>query len=105
MTQPPPPPGVPGYPHGYPYPPQRRTNTMAILALVLALVFAPVGIILGHMARKQIRETGEDGDGLALTGIIIGYVLTGMLVLFCIGYVLLFVVLFGTMGLAAAGAP
>lgn len=102
MTQPPPPPGVPGYPPGYHYPPQRGTNTMAILALVLSLVFAPVGIILGHLARKQIRETGEDGDGLALAGMIIGYVLTGLGLLLCVGYVLFFVIIVGTVATAGA---
>ena len=33
------------------------------------------------MARKQIQETGQDGDGLALAGIIIGWILTGLSVL------------------------
>jgi len=45
---------------------------MAILALVLAFVLAPAGIVLGVIARKQIRQTGEEGDGLALAGIIVG---------------------------------
>jgi hypothetical protein len=71
---------MPGYgpPVGYAPPPQygRPTNTMAILALVMAFVFAPVGLILGIIARKQIARTGEDGDGLALAGIIVGGVIT-----------------------------
>ena len=67
----------------------RGTNTMAIVSLILSLVglvtgiTAPIGAVLGHMARKQIRETGEEGDGLALAGIIIGWVLTGLFVLAC----------------------
>src|SRR5215468_2355187 len=56
----------------------KGTNTMAILALVLAFVFSPLGIIFGHIGRKQIRERGEQGDGLALAGMIIGYVATGL---------------------------
>jgi len=76
---------------------------MAILALVLALVFAPVGIILGHIARKQIRETGEDGDGLALAGLIIGYVLTGITVVGCLGYVIFVVAIFGSIAATSAG--
>jgi hypothetical protein len=60
----------------------RPTNTMAILALVMAFVFAPAGLILGIIARKQIRQTGEDGDGLALAGIIIGGIVTALYVLF-----------------------
>lgn len=81
---PPPPPG--GYPppgHGYPagfggygYPPPRTTNTMAILALVCAFVFAPLGIVFGHLSLSQIKKTGEDGRALAIAGLIIGYLLT-----------------------------
>jgi fatty acid desaturase len=51
---------------------RRPTNTLAILALVMAFAFPPAGLVLGIIARKQIRETGEEGDGLALAGIIIG---------------------------------
>jgi hypothetical protein len=57
------------------------TNGMAIAALVAssALVLscmplAIIGAILGHIARRQIRERGESGDGLALAGIIIGWI-------------------------------
>jgi hypothetical protein len=95
-----------GYPpppyYGYP-PPPRGTNTMAILALVFAFVFAPAAIVLGHIARKQIRETGEDGDGMALAGMIIGYVFTGLTVLFCVAYVLFIVIYAGAM--FATGGP
>lgn len=92
---PPPPPGYgpPGYPPpGYGYPPpafyRPPTNTMAILALVFAFVFAPVGIVLGVMARKQIRQTGEEGDGLALAGIIVGSIFTAIIVLMIIFWII-----------------
>jgi hypothetical protein len=86
----------PGYaPPGYPppgYPPVyvRPTNTMAILALVMAFVFAPTGLILGIVARKQIRETGEDGDGLALAGIIVGGIVTAIFVFFMVLWIIAF---------------
>lgn len=52
-----------------------KTNTMAIAAFVVSLVAcAPIGIIMGHVARRQIRETGEQGAGFALAAIIIGWV-------------------------------
>lgn len=73
----------PGYPPMYP----RQTNTMAILALVLAFVFAPAGLVLGIVARKQIRQTGEDGDGLALAGIIVGGIATALFALMIIFFV------------------
>ena len=79
--------------HGYP-PPPRGTNILAILALVFAFVFAPAAIVMGHIARKQIQQTGEEGDGLALAGLIMGYVFTGLTLLFCVGYVV-FVVIMG----------
>ena len=82
-----PPPGY-GYPPPYPVygPPTNAaysppTNPMAIAALVCALTIAPVGLGLGIAARKQIRRTGEQGDGLALAGIIIGGIVTGIWVL------------------------
>ncbi len=58
-------------------------NTMAIVALVMALVFPPAGIVCGHIAKKQIAASGEDGGGLANAGLIVGYIYTGILVLFC----------------------
>ncbi|NYF56732.1 DUF4190 domain-containing protein [Micromonospora purpureochromogenes] len=79
-----------GYP-GAAYPgygqPVAKTNSMAIAALVLSLVgfasciTAPVGAILGHVAMKQIRQTGEGGEGMAKAAIIVGWILTGLLLL------------------------
>ena len=63
---------------------------MAILALVLAFVFAPAGLILGIIARKQIRQTGEDGDGLALAGIIVGGIFTAIFVLLIVFWIIAF---------------
>jgi hypothetical protein len=66
-----PPPGYGwGPPPGYGW--RRPTNTMAILALVFIFVFAPASLVFGLVARGQIRRTGEDGDGMALAGIIVG---------------------------------
>ncbi|MFR9777108.1 DUF4190 domain-containing protein [Micromonospora sp. MS34] len=79
-----------GYPPAYPAygPPPTRTNGMAIAALALSLIgitsciTAPIGAILGHVALKQIRERGEQGEGMAKAGIIIGWILTALMVLF-----------------------
>ena len=68
-----PPPQYP--PPQYPYP-QPRTNALAIASLVCALLFAPLGIVFGHLSLSQIRRSGEDGRGLALAGLVIGYVVT-----------------------------
>jgi hypothetical protein len=72
-----------GQPYPPPYAPVTSTNTMAILALVFAFIFAPASIVLGHIAKKQIRQTGEQGDGLATAGLWLGYIFTGLYVAFC----------------------
>jgi hypothetical protein len=85
----------------------RPTNGLAIAALVCSLagfliaISFPVGAIMGHIARRQIQQTGEQGDGMALAAIIVGWIGTGLLVLCCGGY-LLFIV--GMFGLGASGA-
>ena len=71
----------PSYPQsGYPAP---STNGLAIAALVLSIVgWVPCGVgsvvavILGFVARSQIRQSQgrQGGDGLALAGIILGFV-------------------------------
>jgi hypothetical protein len=48
-------------------------NTMAIAALVFAVLFAPAGIVMGHVAKRQIRRTGESGSAIATVALFIGY--------------------------------
>src|SRR6516165_9249370 len=68
----------------------RETNGYAIASLACGLaqfVFGPLAtipaIVFGHMARYQIKRTGEQGDGLALAGLILGWttVILGILFL------------------------
>jgi hypothetical protein len=74
-----------GYP-AYPYPVARKTNGLAIASLVVSIasffvcagLIGFVGAILGHVARKQIAERGEDGAGMAKAGIIIGWIATAI---------------------------
>jgi len=59
-----------------PYPPPSPTsvagtNMCAVLSLVLAFVFAPAGLVLGIVALRQTRRTGEGGRGLAWAGLVI----------------------------------
>ena len=56
------------------------TNGMAIAALVLAFVFFPLGIVLGHLARGQIKRSGEGGRGLATAALILGYLQAAVIV-------------------------
>jgi hypothetical protein len=73
--------GTPGY--GQPWGPVAPTNTLAILALVFAFIFSPAAIVLGHLAKRQIRQTGEQGEGMATAGLWLGYIFTGLYVGFC----------------------
>jgi hypothetical protein len=59
------------------------TNMMAILSLVFAFVFAPAGIVLGHIAKRQLKTSGENGAGLASAGLVLSYIFTGLAVLAC----------------------
>jgi Domain of unknown function (DUF4190) len=65
-----------------PYPPPlaARTNGMAIGALIAGILFftwigAVLAVVLGHLARGQIRRAGgwQRGDGLAVAGLVLGY--------------------------------
>lgn len=58
-------------------PPQRQprseTNTLATLSVVFAFVFAPAGVVLGHLGLGQIADTGERGYDRALIGTTLSY--------------------------------
>lgn len=50
-------------------------NVLSIISLVTSILWISlVGIITGHIALSQIKRTGEQGRGLAIAGLIIGYV-------------------------------
>jgi peptidyl-prolyl cis-trans isomerase B (cyclophilin B) len=57
---------------------------MAIAALITSFFVSILGIILGFVALNQIKTSGEQGRGLALAGIIIGFVAVGITVLIII---------------------
>ncbi|GAA1125828.1 hypothetical protein GCM10009651_06220 [Microbacterium natoriense] len=55
-------------------PAPRPTNGLAIATLILGICgFAILPVILGHIALRQIRERGDAGTGLAITGLVLGY--------------------------------
>jgi hypothetical protein len=97
-----PPPAAPAYgaQGGYtPYPTGPKTNTLAIISLIASLAgifIVPfigqiVGVITGHMGLKQIKERGENGRGLALAGLIIGYVTLALTIIATIVLIIVFV--------------
>jgi len=63
-----------------PVAPVPPTNGLAIGSMVCGFAgivtfgFAAIpAVILGHIARSQIKQTGEPGDGMAVTGLVLGY--------------------------------
>jgi hypothetical protein len=76
-----------------------RTSTLATIALILGAlswflipIIGGIGaVITGHMARNEIRRSGGQisGDGLALAGLVLGYLNVGLAGLAVIGFCLL----------------
>jgi hypothetical protein len=84
-------PAGPVMPYGY-YPQVIQvptTNGLAVGSLVCGILeiftlgFAAIpAVILGHVARGQIKQTGERGDGMAVAGLVLGYLgIAGWLIL------------------------
>jgi hypothetical protein len=49
-------------------------NGMAIASLVTSVIgLSLIGVILGHISLSQIKRTGEQGNVLAIIGVILGY--------------------------------
>ena len=89
--------------------PVARTNGYAIASLACGLgqfMVGPLGtipaIVFGHMARSQIRRTGEQGAGLALIGLVLGW---GAVILGIIGLAAAFAFLARAGGPAPAQMP
>jgi hypothetical protein len=104
QTPPPPPPqygAAPGYGQT-PYVPPRPTNAMALASMIVSLagivtaIGFPIGAVLGHVALKQVRESGEQGESYAKTGIIVGWIGTGLMALCVLGYIALFATIITT---------
>lgn len=65
--------------------PAESTNPWAIASLVLGLCATAIfAVIAGHIALSQIKRTGERGGGLAIAGLILGY----LEILFYVGLVI-----------------
>lgn len=76
-----------------------QTNSNAVLCIVLgtvAMIIPLIGIVTGIMGiiyyrktKQAIAETGEEGEGLAITGLvfsIVGLALQVLLILIFIGF-------------------
>jgi len=75
----------------------RRTNSLAIAALCCAIgqvIAGPLAgiasIVLGAMSLKQIQVSGEEGRGMAITGLVLGIAGLILFVFFVIFAIALF---------------
>ena len=65
----------------YGQPPAAKTNTLAIVSLIASIagivilwgIGSIAGVICGHISLSQIKKTGEQGRGMAIAGLIVGY--------------------------------
>ena len=51
---------------------------LGIAISICALGLLTAAIVVGHLARREIRVTGQRGAGLALAGMLIGYIVFGI---------------------------
>jgi Domain of unknown function (DUF4190) len=80
--------------------PAKPTSTTAIISLVsgilgwtlLPFLGSVVAIVCGHMARAEIKRSNGmiDGDGMAIAGLILGWLSVALAVLSVIGIILFF---------------
>jgi hypothetical protein len=90
-----------GAPYGYSAPPEK--NALGVWSLVLGVLSlvmlfsclvgflaAIPAVITGHLSRKAVREGQADNGGLALAGIITGWVTIGLTILVIAGFAVLF---------------
>ena len=75
--------------------PVDRTNSLAVASLVCGigqflvplLPTSILAIVFGHVARGQIRRSGEKGDGLARAGLVLGWAGVALAVLALVVFV------------------
>jgi Domain of unknown function (DUF4190) len=63
---------------------------MAVASMILGILWiywigSILALVFGYIARNQIRERGEGGSGMAVAGIVLGWVGVGILGLVLLG--------------------
>lgn len=91
----------------------KKDSSLAVASLVCGLLgwtFVPVlgaiaAIITGHMAKKEIRESNGmlSGDGMALAGLLLGYISLGLLVMGIICFLVFFFAIASTASYDVSG--
>lgn len=86
------PPGAAPYGQPTPTPPGR---VLSIVGLVLAVVAAPIGLVISIVAAVKLGRAGQP-KGLAIAGIIVGAIITIFWIIAIIFFVAVFANIFGT---------
>jgi hypothetical protein len=68
------------------------TNGLAVASLVLGIIWlywlgSILAVIFGHVALSQIARSGQNGRGLAIAGLVLGWIGVGVLVIAMLGVV------------------
>ena len=82
--------------------PVHSTNTAAVVSLAMGIgawvalpfVLGIAAIVAGHMARAQIRREPQEGAGMALAGLILGYANLVLCVLLLVAVAVFFLLLY-----------
>lgn len=77
-----------------------RTNGFAVASLIAGIatwvlcpvIAAIVAVICGHAARSQMKLSGEGGSGMAVAGLILGYIQIAIVGVFAVFWVLVLVI-------------
>ena len=82
-----------------------KLNTLAVVSLASAVTGfgAVAAVITGHISLAQLKKTNESGRGLALTGMILGYVGIGLWIIGGIGMALVRAFVGGRYGVELGG--
>lgn len=79
---------------------------LGILSIICCGIFTGIpGWILAVIAKKEIRSTGEQGDGMATAGLITSIVGVGLMILAIVAYVIIFVVFSAVFSSFIRGIP
>ncbi|WP_158751533.1 DUF4190 domain-containing protein [Streptomyces bicolor] len=98
----------PQYQHPPEYQPQPNTSGKAVASMVtgiislvvpfVGIITGPLAVVLAARARSEIRQSGEKGDGLAITGLVTG-------IIGCVGYgIFVLLLIIGAIAGATAAA-
>lgn len=83
-----------------------KLNTMALVGFILSVsafffgITAIPGVVLGHIGLSQIKKTGEQGRGLGIAALAVGYAMIGLTIIGIVIAVIMIVVLGAVSGSA-----